>query len=109
MEYQLKLKASRLFLSEASRKFGSMPFSLRLFDDERKAKMGVVESERHGLMQPYPVLYEREGEYVAHFKTTAIIMPNGIFKITGLSCFTNQSSPIFNPDRIAAGSRKPRM
>jgi hypothetical protein len=30
------------------------------------------------------VLYEREGEVVAHFKCTAIIMPSGILKIAGL-------------------------
>jgi len=83
-EYQLKLKASRAFFSETVQKFGSMAFSLRHFDDEKKAKMGVVECERHGLMQPYRVLYEKEGEYVAQFKTTAIVMPTGIFKICGL-------------------------
>uniref|UniRef100_A0A915DVY9 Peptidase M24 domain-containing protein n=1 Tax=Ditylenchus dipsaci TaxID=166011 RepID=A0A915DVY9_9BILA len=82
--YSLKMKASRAFYHEAQLKFGLMPFSLRLFDDEVKAKMGVLECERHGLMQPYQVLYDREGEFVAQFKTTAIIMPSGIFKLTGL-------------------------
>lgn len=53
--YQLKMKASRTFFSEAQLKFGSMPFSLRLFEDEVKAKMGVVECERHGLLTPYQV------------------------------------------------------
>jgi curved DNA binding protein len=82
--YSLKMKASRAFFSEVQQKFGLMPFSLRLLEDEVKAKLGIVECERHGLMQPYQVLYEREGEVVAHFKCTAIIMPSGILKIAGL-------------------------
>lgn len=56
MVYSLKMKASRVFFSEAQQKFGAMPFSLRLFDDEVKAKMGVLECERHGLLTPYQVL-----------------------------------------------------
>lgn len=84
MVYQLKMKASRQFLSETDKKFGLMPFSLRLFDDEKKAKMGVVECVKHELMQPFGVLFEREGEFVAQFKSTVILMPNGPLKITGL-------------------------
>lgn len=82
--YQLKMKASRVFFSDADKRFGSLPFTLRSFDDEVKAKMGIVECERHNLMKPFPVLYEKEGEFVAQMKTTVIIMPNGILKITGL-------------------------
>lgn len=82
--YQLKMKASRQFLSETDKKFGLMPFTLRLFEEERKAKMGVVECVKHELMQPYNVLYEREGDYVAQFKFTLILMPNGPLKLTGL-------------------------
>uniref|UniRef100_A0A914I8K9 Peptidase M24 domain-containing protein n=1 Tax=Globodera rostochiensis TaxID=31243 RepID=A0A914I8K9_GLORO len=82
--YSLKLKASRSFLYEAQRRFGAMPFSLRQFDDEKTAKVGSTECSKHDLMQPYQVFYEREGEVVAQFKCTAIIMPTGIFKITGL-------------------------
>lgn len=84
MVYQLKMKASRQFLSETDKKFGLMPFSLRLLEDEKKAKMGVVECVKHGLMQPFGVLFDREGEVVAQFKTTVILMPNGPLKITGL-------------------------
>ncbi|XP_052265250.1 proliferation-associated protein 2G4-like [Dreissena polymorpha] len=82
--YQLKMKASRLFLSEAEKKFGLMPFTLRLFDEEVKAKMGIVECAKHDLMQPFAVLYEKPGELVAQFKYTVILMPNGPLKITGL-------------------------
>uniref|UniRef100_A0A915Q3W9 Peptidase M24 domain-containing protein n=1 Tax=Setaria digitata TaxID=48799 RepID=A0A915Q3W9_9BILA len=81
--YSLKVKASRMFLSAAVNKYGLMPFTLRSFEDEKLAKMGVVECERHNLMRPYQVLYERDGEFVAQFKSTVLIMPNGLLKITG--------------------------
>ena len=35
-------------------------------------------------MEPYPVYFEKEGEFVAEFKYTVLLMPNGTMKITGL-------------------------
>jgi len=66
------------------KKFGHMPFTLRGFEDENKARMGVVECVKHELVEPYNVLYERDGEYVAQFKFTLLLMTNGPMKITGL-------------------------
>ncbi|KAB0802434.1 hypothetical protein PPYR_04620 [Photinus pyralis] len=82
--YQLKLKASRTFFSEVRQKYGSMPFNLRTFQEETKAKLAVVECVSHKLIEPFQVLYEKAGEYVAHFKFTALLMPNGTHQITGL-------------------------
>jgi hypothetical protein len=82
--YQLKMKTSRAFLSEAEKRYGLMPFSLRSFEDETKARVGVIECAKHDLMEPYPVYYEKEGEYVAEFKFTVLLMPNSTMKITGL-------------------------
>lgn len=59
--YQLKLKASRMFYSEVRTKFGNMPFNLRSFEEETKAKMGVVECVNHKLIEPFQVLYEKPG------------------------------------------------
>lgn len=81
--YQLRMKTSRAFLSEAEKKFGLMPFSLRSFEDEKKARLGVIECAKHDLMEPYPVYFEKEGEFVAEFKYTVLLMPNGTMKITG--------------------------
>lgn len=80
--YQLKMKASRAFYSEVCNKFTTMPFTLRAFEDEKKAKMGVVECYKHQLLEPFNVLWEKEGEYVAQFKFTLLIMPNGPIRIT---------------------------
>ncbi|NXR59759.1 PA2G4 protein, partial [Rhadina sibilatrix] len=35
---------------------------LRALEDEKKARMGVVECAKHELLQPFNVLYEKEGE-----------------------------------------------
>jgi curved DNA binding protein len=81
-QYSLKMKASRAFYSEVSNKFTTLPFTLRVFDDEKKARMGVVECAKHGLMEPFNVLYEKDGEFVAQFKFTVLLMPNGPVRIT---------------------------
>ncbi|XP_076341893.1 proliferation-associated protein 2G4-like isoform X2 [Tachypleus tridentatus] len=81
--YQLKMKASVAFFSEVEKKFGNMPFTLRALEDEKKARMGVVECVNHKLIEPFTVLYEKEGELVAQFKFTVLLMPSGSHKITG--------------------------
>lgn len=82
--YQLKMKTSRQFLNEVEKRFALMPFSLRLFEDEKMARLGVIECVKHDLVEPYPIYFEKEGEFVAEFKYTVLIMPNGTTKITGL-------------------------
>uniref|UniRef100_A0A2I3TRF8 Peptidase M24 domain-containing protein n=1 Tax=Pan troglodytes TaxID=9598 RepID=A0A2I3TRF8_PANTR len=76
-QYGLKRKTSRAFFSEVERHFDAMPFTLRAFEDEKKAPMDVVECTKHRLLQPFNVLYEKEGEFVAQFKFTILLMPNG--------------------------------
>merc|ERR1712055_781906 len=82
--YMLKMKTSREFFSKVSKQFAGMPFNLRNCDDEKKARMGVVECVTHKLIEPFQVLYDKEGESVAQFKFTVLLMPNGPHKITGL-------------------------
>ncbi|XP_065888176.1 proliferation-associated protein 2G4-like [Dysidea avara] len=89
--YNLKMKASRAFYSEVTSKFDVMPFTLRAFDEEGKARMGVVECVTHKLLDPFDVLYDKEGEFVAQFKFTVLLMPNGPLRIT--------SGP-FDPDTV---------
>ncbi|KND02646.1 DNA-binding protein, 42 kDa [Spizellomyces punctatus DAOM BR117] len=80
--YNLKMKTSREVLSKVNKQFGSMAFSLRHFDDEKKARMGIVECANHNLVVPYQVLYEKEEAVVAHFMFTVLLMPGGPLKIT---------------------------
>jgi len=82
--YMLKMKTSREFYSKVQKQFGLMPFNLRSMEDEKKARMGVVECVAHKLIEPFQVLYDKEGSHVAQFKFTVLLMPNGPHKITGL-------------------------
>lgn len=83
--YNLKMKGSRTFFSDVTKKAPVFPFTLRSFDDERGAKMGVRECLQHELVQPYQVLYERSGDMIAHVKFTVLLLPGGTSKVTGLT------------------------
>ena len=72
----LKMKNSREFFSQVSKKFGSMPFTLRNMENETKAKMGVVECVTHKLIDPFQVLYEKEGDNVCLFISFAVTFVN---------------------------------
>lgn len=94
--YRLKMKASRYVLSEVDKKFPTLPFTLRHFDDERTAKMGITECVSHGLLTPYPSLNEKAGAKVAHYKCTVLLLPSGTSQVTGLplpSYMTSETEP----------------
>jgi curved DNA binding protein len=94
-QYKLKMKASRALLTQVDKKYPTLPFTLRDFEDERSAKMGVTECLNHGLLTPYPSLHEYDGQ-VAHFKCTVLLLPSGTTKVTGLplpSYFTTDKQP----------------
>jgi curved DNA binding protein len=81
--YTLKTQKARQFLAEVGKKFPTLPFSLRAFD-ETVGRVGVSEANRHELLHPYPVLHEKPGEFVAQFKFTVLLLPGGTKKITGV-------------------------
>merc|ERR1712083_364627 len=58
--------------------------NIRNMEDEKKARMGVVECVTHRLIEPFQVLFDKEGCHVAQYKFTVLLMPNGPHKITGL-------------------------
>lgn len=80
-QYLLKTKAARQLLNEVAAKFPTFPFSLRSLDDEKTARLGIVECVRHQLMQPYPCMFEKPGEYVAQFKFTVLVLPSGTLRL----------------------------
>lgn len=41
-----------------------------------------MECLNHGLLHPFPVLYEKPGELVAQVKGTVLLMPNGNDRVT---------------------------
>lgn len=40
-----------------------MPFNLRHFEEETKARMGVVECVSHKMIEPFQVLYEKPSKF----------------------------------------------
>jgi len=82
--YMLKTQKARQFISEVQKRFPALPFSLRAIEDEQVARVGVTEAKRHELIEEYPVLKEKEKEFVAQFKFTVLLLPGGTKKITGL-------------------------
>ena len=80
--YNLKLKASQAFLKQIDLQFSTFPFAIRAFEDEKLAKLGLTEVLKHDLVVPYPVLSEKQGEFVAQFKFTVIITPEGPVRLT---------------------------
>jgi len=82
--YNLKLQASRYIYNEISTTFGTMPFSLRSLD-EKRARLGINECVKHEVLEDYPVLFEKEGEFVAQFKFTVLILPNSTQKLNAFN------------------------
>lgn len=68
--FQLKRPSSRALLSEVVKKFGTFPFSLRQLEDEKSAKVGVVECVRGGVFRQYEVVVDKENQPVARLFTT---------------------------------------
>lgn len=64
------------------KKYATLPFSIRGFEDLTGAKVGVKECMEHELICSYPVLQEKAGNYVAQFKATIVVQP----KSTAILC-----------------------
>jgi len=83
--YQLRAKTSRALLKEINSKYPTYPFSLRNFTENRnRTRAGLIECMSHELLADYPVLHEKEGEFVAQFKFTCVVRPKaGPLKLCG--------------------------
>lgn len=68
--YILKRPSSRQTLSEIVKKFGQFPFSLRQLDDEKAAKVGVVECVRGGVLRQYEPAGDSDNAPVSRLLTT---------------------------------------
>ncbi len=68
--YGLKRPSSRQTLSEIVKKFGNFPFSLRQLEDERAAKVGVVECVRSNVLRQYEVVADKDAAPIARLLTT---------------------------------------
>ncbi|XP_049850286.1 uncharacterized protein LOC126322409 [Schistocerca gregaria] len=78
--YNLKLQSSRAVLSEINKNFRTMPFATRSLKD-KKAKFGIIELISHNMLHPYPVLYEKNGAFVAQIKFTILLLQDGQYRL----------------------------
>ena len=101
-EYNLKMKASRALFSEINRKFPALPFTLRAIEDQRTARLGLVECLNHELLHEYPVLWEKPGELVAQFKSTVLLMPNGSDQLSSFPVQTLETDKSIESEEIKA-------
>jgi methionyl aminopeptidase len=84
--YSVKMKAARALIGEVAKRAPILPFSGRALGmGEGAVKLGMTECLAHELLHPYPVLHEKAGDDVAHFKATVLLMPNGPDRVTGLA------------------------
>lgn len=82
--YNLKIQASRYVIGEVNKRFNKVPFTLRSLD-EKRGRLGIVECLKNQLVEEYPVVYEKEGEIVAQFKFTVLLLPNSIQKLNAFN------------------------
>ncbi len=75
----LKRKSAEETLKDIQTKATTMPFSVRHLDP-KTGKLGLLELFRAGLVDPLPILNEKSGEFVAHYKTTVHITRKEIQK-----------------------------
>merc|ERR1719411_2086609 len=83
VEYPLKMKTSRELLKMVNKSHPTFPFTMRNFEENR-SRLGITECVRTNIVQPYPILSEKNGEFVAQFKFTVIVNPKATIQITGL-------------------------
>lgn len=55
VNYQVKLKTSKEIIADVEKKYGFFPFNVRTFEDEKKARVGISEGEKHGVFRGYEV------------------------------------------------------
>jgi methionine aminopeptidase len=112
--YQLKMKASRYIFNEINHKYPTMPFTIREFctpgiatdgskpgeTNEQRARMGVVECVKHELLTPYPVLYEKADDLVAHVKMTVLVTATNTLRITSGPAIELSSTKVVEDEEI---------
>merc|ERR1711879_1070176 len=77
-QYQLKNKTARQFLKRVNSDYPTYPFTLRNFTESlTRARAGLKECLSHDLLSDYPVLHEKDNEFIAQYKFTCVVRPNG--------------------------------
>ncbi|GAA6061054.1 hypothetical protein JCM10212_000097 [Sporobolomyces blumeae] len=81
--YMLKMKTSRATFSEISTKAGSFPFTLRIMEDETRARMGVKECVQHNLVKGYDLITtDKPTDLAATAFVTFAVTKTGVTRIS---------------------------
>jgi ERBB-3 binding protein len=95
---QLKLKTARAVYGEVSRRFPHFPFTARALEyDENKVQFGCNNAAQNQLLEVYPVMREKDGEFVAQIKFTVLLLPDNSMQVTGLPWDASQFKSEFSP------------
>lgn len=81
--YSMRLKTSQMALKEFKNKVtGSFPANVKIFDEPRKVRVGLIEASNHDVVLPYDIMEDKKGEYIAQIFTTVALTKKGLVKIT---------------------------
>jgi len=87
-KYNLKMKASRNTFAEITEKAGQFPFTLRMLEQETKARLGVHECVQHGLLKAYESQsLEKSSDIAAQVLVTFAITKSGVIKFSHAPTF----------------------
>jgi len=100
VQYHVRLKSSQTALKALDREFKNLPFSLRGL--EKDVRFGLNEIRQNGMIDAYPVLSEKKGEFVVHFKSTFLVMKNDTLRVTGQAPQSFKSEKVLGSDFIKA-------
>jgi curved DNA binding protein len=105
--YEPKLQAAFEARGEITNRFQYFPFTPSCLTSA-KAKLGLSELNKHGVVVPIPVLYEKDGEVVAHFKATVLVTPKKIERVTGIPIQKGAAAPApYTDAELAAKAKQP--
>ena len=77
--YNLKLKASREFLKQCKTKNGINCFRIDEWNENPKWRIGIKECVTGGILEEYPILYEKQESLVFTKKFTIMVTRDGCF------------------------------
>jgi len=75
LKYPLKMKSSKVLLTEINKTHNKFPFNIRDTNDLKNAKAGVIECSKSRVLDSYPVFEDKKGSFVAHFAFTILLLP----------------------------------
>lgn len=104
--YAMKMDSSKELEKEIDAKFSTFPFAVRNLTT-KMARLGLNEMLKHNRIVPYPVLYERDGEVVGHFKITILINNKKIEPITGISMQKGPALELYTDELLLEASKLP--